>query len=90
MPKNEWAVYSPYANPYLACVTCSIRAVGFATDKQTVFTWPCLHTEDVVSVCPTWTLAEGCACPMPVAHGLPPEGDRDKRKGRPDAAPGKV
>lgn len=92
--------YTTFANPFLACVVCGERAVGFMTagviidplDPDPVRTrnWPCLHQVAVVSLCPSWSPVDGCACEGLVGdpnHSAPPESRRDARKkGLPERA----
>jgi hypothetical protein len=58
-----------FANPYLKCEECSGKVrywhnpdrCGCDAEKP-FFNYPCEHTADVISTCPTWGPVDGCMC----------------------------
>lgn len=69
-----------FANPYLACDTCSqwvTGARGLNTDGPAVNV-PCGHTSGATSRCHSWGAIDGCTCQEHLGH-VPhdePEGER--------------
>ena len=65
-----------FANPYLECGRCRLRAAGF--QPGTAILWPCGHKAMTHSVCPSWGPVEGCRCAQILGsrdHGEPPMPD---------------
>lgn len=63
-----------FANPYLTCDQCGLRAVGWHDDQrcgcnETSWNEPCGHDRaGVTSVCPSWGPVDGCLCREILGH----------------------
>lgn len=53
-----------FANPYLKCKECGVRAEGLRSDNGN--NYPCNHT-GIRDTCYSWSPVDGCTCEVP--HG---------------------
>jgi hypothetical protein len=55
------------ANPYLICGECKDKVRYWHNPERcncdvSFFNYPCEHTADLISTCPTWGPIYGCSC----------------------------
>ena len=54
-----------YADPFLICEECGLRAEGYVHSpghEEDFENWPCRHRAPIKSLCPSWSPVDGCRC----------------------------